>query len=88
VHLDTGVEVQQHCFQRHSISSGRATTQCLRTFARMTASRRRAHTSRAAGGAPEQHSGGCLRQADAIVGSAKAGAVGMATKRKFASTRC
>ena len=41
--LEVGVEVQQRCFQRQSISRGRA-VQCLPTFARMTGSkRRRAH---------------------------------------------
>ena len=40
VQVEVGVEVQQRCFQRQSISRGRA-IQCLPTFARMTGSRRR-----------------------------------------------
>jgi len=44
--LDVRVEVHQHCFQRQSISGGRA-IQCLPTFARMTGSkRRRTHVPR------------------------------------------
>ena len=46
VQLEVGVEVQQRCFQRQSISRGRA-IQCLPTFARMTGSkRRRTHIAR------------------------------------------
>jgi hypothetical protein len=40
VQLEAGVEVQQHCFQRQSISRGRA-IQWLPTFAWMTRSKRR-----------------------------------------------
>ena len=44
--LEVGVEVQQRCFQRQSISRSRA-IQCLPTFARMTGSkRRRTHIAR------------------------------------------
>ena len=44
--LDVGGKVQQRCFQRQSISRGRA-IQCLPTFARMTGSkRRRTHIAR------------------------------------------
>ena len=46
VQLEVGVEVRQRCFQRQSISRGRA-IQCLPTFARMTGSkRRRTHIAR------------------------------------------
>ena len=46
VQLEVGVEVQQRCFQRHSISRGRA-IQCLPTFARVTGSKRcRTHVAR------------------------------------------
>ena len=46
VQLEVGVEVQQRCFQRQSISRGRA-IQCLPTFARMTGTkRRRTHIAR------------------------------------------
>ena len=46
VQLEVGVEVQQRCFQRQSISRSRA-IQCLPTFARMTGSkRRRTHIAR------------------------------------------
>ena len=46
VQLEVGVEVQQRCFQRHSISRGRA-IQCLPTFARVTGSKRcRTHIAR------------------------------------------
>ena len=46
VQLEVGVEVQQRCFQRQSISRGRA-IQCLPTFAGMTGSKRcRTHIAR------------------------------------------
>ena len=46
VQLEVGVEVQQRCFQRQSISRGRA-IQCLPTFARMTRGKRcRTHIAR------------------------------------------
>ena len=46
VQLEVGVEVQQRCFQRQSISRGRA-IQCLPTFAWMTGSKRcRTHIAR------------------------------------------
>ncbi len=44
--LEVGAELQQRCFQRQSISRGRA-IQCLPTFARMTGNkRRRTHIAR------------------------------------------
>jgi hypothetical protein len=58
VQLEVDVEVQQHCFQRQSISRGRATL-WLPTFARMSGSKRRRPRRAPLARAWEQQSGGC-----------------------------
>jgi hypothetical protein len=65
VQLEGGVEVRQRCFQRQSISRGRA-IQCLPTFARMTGSKRRQHTQRAPRSEHGSNSHRPPRRADAI----------------------